>query len=574
MVEVALERIGDAAVDVDVDMRPAAAADAGHHRQRIDADRLIVVVDRAVVVLLHEKSVAAVVVGERILRVELHRLVEIHHGAVVARFGEIGIAAVVERRRRIGIYSDRLVIVRDRLVDVAFRLVGDAAAVVGRRITGIAPDRLGIVGDRMVEIAFRLVGDAAVVEERGELLVVRDAGADHRRAGGDLVVGGDAVAPFAPPQLLRRRAGDFSAGIGLASPGIAIGRRSIRPVDGDARDAAPALDKDRERPRDLADIGRRKLLVRPLRFVRDPLAVEKRPHDLRLDGEVDVLRNVPDESRDVLGVELRRDDAGEVPARVEQRSAAVAGLHRRRDLQIARVVLESGECAHIADRQGGARRQQSRQRIAESDDGIAGAHRRAAGNAATAGGGLGTRRRARSFVGSRATITAVSVFFDANCTVMASHRSTTWALVRISPRLPITMPEPVTEPSADSAPVAPVMSASTATAVRQALTQVVTARFMSPPRRRRGPRGAGSHISAGGDHRPESGRRSALRHAGARCSGRPNLAPSETIPDLDIRSHVFSREFAIDPLKDSSIAGPAEDSCPPDARIGWLKGGG
>ena len=212
----------------------------------------------------------------------------------------------------------------------------------------------------MIEIALRLVGDAAVVEQRGELLVVRDPGTDHRRAGGDLVVGGDAIAPFAPPQLLRHRTGSFSAGIGLASPGIAIGRsaigrRSIRSIDGDARDAAPALDIDRERPRDVADVRRRKLLVRPLRFVRDPLAVEKRPHDFRLDGEVDVLRNVPDESRDVLGVELRRDDAGKVPAGVEQRSAAVARLHWRGDLQVARVVLESRECAHIADRQGGAR---------------------------------------------------------------------------------------------------------------------------------------------------------------------------------------------------------------------------
>ena len=97
-------------------------------------------------------------------------------------------------------------------------------------------------------------------------------------------------------------------------------------------------------------------------------------------------------------------------------------------------------------------------------------------NAATAGGGLGTRRSARSFVWSRATITAVSVFFEANWTVMASHRSTTWALVRISPPVPITIPEPVTEPSADSAPV---WSANTAKAVRQEPAQVVTARFMS-----------------------------------------------------------------------------------------------
>jgi hypothetical protein len=72
---------------------------------------------------------------------------------------------------------------------------------------------------------------------------------------------------------------------------------------------------------------------------------------------------------------------------------------------------------------------------------------------------------------------------------------------------------------------------------------VVAARFMSGLLGR-SQRGVDSHISALGDHQPESGRGPACRRRWmAQRAGRRNLFGNN--PDLDIRHHIFRREFAI-----------------------------
>jgi hypothetical protein len=62
-----------------------------------------------------------------------------------------------------------------------------------------------------------------------------------------------------------------------------------------------------------------------------------------LDREIDVLRDASRGPRDPDRVELRGHDADHTAAEIEQRPAAVAGLHRSADLQETGVVEDAAQ---------------------------------------------------------------------------------------------------------------------------------------------------------------------------------------------------------------------------------------
>ena len=105
------------------------------------------------------------------------------------------------------------------------------------------------------------------------------------------------------------------------------------------------------------------MLFRSRCFVRNTFAVQKCSRDLGFECKVHILRNVPREPGDPDRVEFSRNNSDEVTACVKQRSAAVAALHGRADLKIARVVAKPGESAHVSNREIGGRGQNPRERI-------------------------------------------------------------------------------------------------------------------------------------------------------------------------------------------------------------------
>ena len=66
-----------------------AAIVIGNHIFRIEADRLVVILDGAVVIALAGVGAAAIVIGRRICRIESDRLVVLLDGAVVIALVEV-----------------------------------------------------------------------------------------------------------------------------------------------------------------------------------------------------------------------------------------------------------------------------------------------------------------------------------------------------------------------------------------------------------------------------------------------------------------------------------------------------
>src|ERR1700726_2919148 len=86
-----------------------------------------------------------------------------------------------------------------------------------------------------------------------------------------------------------------------------------------------------EAPGIIGDVGGRAVSGGYFTGVMDTVAVEEGCHDRRLDGEIDVLRNVANGVRDLGCIELAFDDADHIATPIEKRAAAVARLDRSRD---------------------------------------------------------------------------------------------------------------------------------------------------------------------------------------------------------------------------------------------------
>src|SRR5215472_12090021 len=103
----------------------------GSDKFRIDPDRLIVVRDGAVEVVLGAPSVAAVVVGDGVFRIEPDRLGIVRDGAVVVALGAPRVAAIEVGKGVFRIEPDRLVVVCDSAVEVTLVAPSVAAVAVG-----------------------------------------------------------------------------------------------------------------------------------------------------------------------------------------------------------------------------------------------------------------------------------------------------------------------------------------------------------------------------------------------------------------------------------------------------------
>ena len=95
-------------------------------------------------------GVAAVVKGNGIPRIEPDRLSVVGDGVVIVLLGGIGAAAEEDPVSNLGSEPDRLVEVGDGVVIVLLDGIGVAAVVKDNGRLGIEPDRLGVVGDGAV----------------------------------------------------------------------------------------------------------------------------------------------------------------------------------------------------------------------------------------------------------------------------------------------------------------------------------------------------------------------------------------------------------------------------------------
>ena len=111
----------------------------------------------------------AFVVRRDILGIEADRLVVVGDRLVVLLLGGPGEAAVVVRWDVLGVKTDRLVVVGDRLVVLLLGGPGEAAVVVRRGVLGIEVDRLVVVSDRLVVLPLGAPGEAAVVVRQTSL---------------------------------------------------------------------------------------------------------------------------------------------------------------------------------------------------------------------------------------------------------------------------------------------------------------------------------------------------------------------------------------------------------------------
>jgi hypothetical protein len=143
------------------------------------------------------------------LRLEAHRLVEILDGAIEIALDPIGDAAVVEGFAMVGLQLDRLIIVFDGAVDVALAPMRIGPVVEGVFVVGPEPDRLIDVLDGAVVVAAFRIGDAAVVEGGGTVGRFLLARLNERRATGNraIRIGVVAPAPLFIAGLPCRRAG-------------------------------------------------------------------------------------------------------------------------------------------------------------------------------------------------------------------------------------------------------------------------------------------------------------------------------------------------------------------------------
>src|SRR6185437_2896986 len=204
-----------------------------------------------------------------------------------------------------------------------------------------------------------------------------------------------------PLSLYRHCQTSVSTTVDIASGSFGFGVRPAR-VGGALASAVllVALDLGAARLGALGALGHRQLGRGSLgRLVADIVRLEEAHQRRDLDREVHVLRDVAGGARDRHGVELGHHHAHQPASLVDCRAAAVAGLHRGRYLDVARVVAQAGERGDVAQRGVASRRQRLGERIAEHQHRLGRLDRRADPELQEALAWHGARRTARSSEG-------------------------------------------------------------------------------------------------------------------------------------------------------------------------------
>jgi hypothetical protein len=155
---------------------------------RGNAQRRVVVRDRAIAIALGLVGLPAIGVGGRVAGIDLDRLVEVGDGAVVVGLALPDQAAVVPPERIAGVDADGPIVVGERAVEIALGAVGVAAVVEGAGVVGGKLERLAVVFDRLFVVALVVIEDAAVVVGDREIVAGPAAGRNLPRAGRDPLI--------------------------------------------------------------------------------------------------------------------------------------------------------------------------------------------------------------------------------------------------------------------------------------------------------------------------------------------------------------------------------------------------
>ncbi len=158
---------------------------------RIDLEHEVEVRNGALRLALGAIRHGAVVDRQRVTRIEPDRLIEILDGALVVALLVVGVAAaVVDRRCVLRIELDRLIEVRNRVVVFALGAIGKAAAVERAGVPRIERDGLLEIGHRLIELALLAINLAAIAVRDGHRLRFVLGGFDHGRASSGDLLGG------------------------------------------------------------------------------------------------------------------------------------------------------------------------------------------------------------------------------------------------------------------------------------------------------------------------------------------------------------------------------------------------
>ena len=170
---------------------------------------------RAGVVALAQIELAAAAIEAGAFAAEADRLLIIVERAVDIAEIAPHRGAVDVRRRRIGIELDGDIVVGDRLTVIAARVPGIAAVLVGGRKIGRERDRLVEVGKGVGDVAAIEISEPAQFIGDAFLLALQASRFEHARAGGDALLGqafGLGGAQFRLARLRESRAGKRQSG--------------------------------------------------------------------------------------------------------------------------------------------------------------------------------------------------------------------------------------------------------------------------------------------------------------------------------------------------------------------------
>jgi hypothetical protein len=89
------------------------------------------------------------------------------------------------------------------------------------------------------------------------------------------------------------------------------------------------------------------------------------------DCKIHVLRNIADDAGSARGIQLGDHNTYHTARLIQHWTARIAGLNRRADLHVTRIVPDAGGRAHDAGREISRAREKTRQRKAEHDNRLA-----------------------------------------------------------------------------------------------------------------------------------------------------------------------------------------------------------
>src|SRR5262245_22953989 len=180
------------------------------------AERFVAVGERRLKDSDHRPRPAAVVEGGSEIRFKLDRLVVIVDGAIVVAPAQLRVATVeVSLSRRLEL--DRLIVIRNGAVVLVLAFESHAAIVVSPGELRVELDRLVVVLNGAIIIPLKSVTDAAIVEGLRQLLASIAGRFDNRRTTVDTLIDRHRVLALAPGPLVgrlceRRRTGQQAAG--------------------------------------------------------------------------------------------------------------------------------------------------------------------------------------------------------------------------------------------------------------------------------------------------------------------------------------------------------------------------